>query len=211
MRLPLLCCVLLAARPALSAAPPPRPAAGQPRPRWRNGDVVLQTSGSAQSAAIQVATRSPYSHTGLVEVAPDGVFVIEAIGRVSRTPIAAWIRRGEGRRYTALRRADLSDGEAAAVVAAARGFLGRKYDARFEWSDDRIYCSELVAKAYARGAGKDAGRLQRIRDLDVGPILAAAKARYGDKLPLDRQVLTPASLYEDGAFSILHDDFRPTR
>ncbi|HZN93216.1 MAG TPA: YiiX/YebB-like N1pC/P60 family cysteine hydrolase [Myxococcales bacterium] len=209
MRLALLCCVLLAARPALSASPPPRRAAAQPR--WRNGDVVLQTSGSAQSAAIQVATRSPYSHTGLVEVAPDGVFVIEALGKVSRTPISAWIRRGEGRKYTALRRRDLSDTEAAAVVQSARGFLGKRYDARFQWSDDRIYCSELVAKAYARGAGKSAGRLQRIRDLDIAPILAAAKARYGDRLPLDRQVLTPASLAEDAAFSALHDDFHPAR
>src|SRR5437899_6859380 len=103
MRLPLLCCVLLAARPAASASPPPRSAT----PQWRNGDVVLQTSASPQSAALQVATSSPYTHTGVVEVAPDGVFVIEALGRVSRTPIAAWIRRGDGRRYTALRRRDL--------------------------------------------------------------------------------------------------------
>jgi len=174
--------------------------------------VVLQTSGSAQSAAIQIATRSPYSHTGLVEVAPDGVFVIEALGKVSRTPISAWIRRGDGRKYTALRRRDLSDSEAAAVVQSARAFLGKRYDAQFQWSDDRIYCSELVSKAYARGAGKSAGRLQRIRDLNIAPILAAAKsARDGDKLPLDRQVLTPASLAEDPAFSALHDDFHPAR
>src|SRR5262245_19120850 len=102
MRLALLCCALLAAPPAHTAAPPPPPAAAR-QPTWQNGDVVLQTSGSAQSAAIQIATGSPYSHTGLVEVAPDGVFVIEAIGTVSRTPINRWIRRGQGRRYTALR------------------------------------------------------------------------------------------------------------
>jgi hypothetical protein len=171
--------------------------------------VVLQTSGSAQSAAIQIATHSPYSHSGLVEVAPDGVFVIEAIGRVSRTPITAWIRRGDGRRYTALRRRDLTGEEGAAVAAAARAFLGKKYDAQFEWSDDRIYCSELVAKAYERGAQKSVGRMQRVRDLDIGPILAAAHARYGDKLPLDRQLLTPASLAEDSGFVTVHDDFHP--
>jgi len=202
MRIALLCCVLLAARPAASAAPPPQP-------QWRNGDVVLQTSASAQSTAIQIATRSPYSHTGLVEVAPDGVFVIEALGKVSRTPIAAWIRRGDGRRYTAIRKRDLTPEAGAAVVTAARAFLGKKYDARFEWSDDRIYCSELVAKAYQRGANASAGRMQRVADLNIAPILAAARARYGDKLPLDRKVLTPASLAEDPGFVTVHDDFHP--
>lgn len=205
MRIALLCCVLLAARPAASASPAPHPAA----PRWRDGDVVLQTSASPQSTAIQVATGSPYSHAGLVEVAPDGVFVIEALGKVSRTPIAAWIRRGDGRRYTALRKRELSPEAGAAVVGAARAFLGKKYDARFEWSDDRIYCSELVAKAYQRGANLGAGRMQRVRDLNIGPILAAAKARYGDRLPLDREVLTPASLAEDPGFVTVHDDFHP--
>jgi len=171
--------------------------------------VVLQTSASAQSTAIQIATHSPYSHSGLVEVAPDGVFVIEALGKVSRTPIAAWIRRGDGRRYTALRRRDLTPEAGAAVVSAARAFLGKRYDARFEWSDDRIYCSELVAKAYQRGARLSAGRMQRIADLDIAPILAAARARYGDAVPLDREVLTPASLAEDAGFVTVHDDFHP--
>jgi hypothetical protein len=51
--------------------------------------------------------------------------------------------------------------------------------------------------------------LQRIRDLNIGPILEAARARYGDRIPLDRQVLTPASLAEDPGFVAVHDDFHP--
>ena len=61
------------------------------------------------------------------------------------------------------------------------------------------------------GARRDAGRLQRLRDQNLAPILAAAQASYGDQLPLDRKVLTPASLAGDGAFRVLHDDLRPTR
>jgi len=206
MRLSLLCCVLLAARPAISASPQPQ---SRPQPRWQNGDVVLQTSASAQSRAIQVATGSPFSHAGMVEVARDGVFVIEAIGRVSRTPLEAWIRRGQGGRYLALRRAELTSEQGAAVVGAARKLLGKRYDALFGWSDDRIYCTELVAKAFRRGAGLEVGRVQRIRDLNIAPILAAARARYGDRIPLDREVLTPASLGADRSFTVLHSDFSP--
>lgn len=32
----------------------------------RNGDLIFQTSKSAQSQAIQAATHSPYSHCGIV-------------------------------------------------------------------------------------------------------------------------------------------------
>ena len=34
----------------------------------RNGDIIFQTSESAQSTAIQLATHSPYSHMGIVYV-----------------------------------------------------------------------------------------------------------------------------------------------
>jgi len=172
--------------------------------------VVLQTSASAQSAAIQAATRSPYSHAGVVEVTPEGVYVIEALGRVSRTPAAAWIRRGEGRRYTPRSAGATSPSRRARRWWPRRGrSWASRTTPRFEWSDDRIYCSELVAKAYERGAHRGAGRMQRLGDLDLGPVLAAARARYGDRLPLDQEVLTPASLAEDPAFTAVHDDFHP--
>ena len=59
-----------------------------PEVSFQNGDVVLQASKSERSALIRKASRSPYSHVGIVEVANDGVFVIEAIQPVSRTPCA---------------------------------------------------------------------------------------------------------------------------
>ena len=49
---------------------------------------------------------------------------------------------------------------------AAR-FQGKPYDLSFEWSDDRIYCSELAWKIYDRGLGLRVGRLQKLRDFDL--------------------------------------------
>ena len=69
----------------------------------QSGDVVLQASTSERSALIRKASRSPYSHVGIVEVAKDGVFVLEAIQPVSRTPLAKWVKRGEGGWVTVLR------------------------------------------------------------------------------------------------------------
>ncbi len=36
---------------------------------------------------------------------------------------------------------------------------GKPYDLKFGWSDDLIYCSELVWKIYERGAGVRVGEL----------------------------------------------------
>ena len=192
-----LLCVTLA---ALAAAPQPRTEV----PPLKNGDIVLQGSRSTQALAIQEATASPYNHVGVVEVAPDGVFVIEAIQPVSRTPFERWRARGEGGRFTLLRHPGLTDESAASVLREAKRFLGRPYDARFEWGDRRIYCSELVAKAFQRGAGVAVGRMQKIRELRIAGLLPSIRARYGKRVNLDLELLTPASLAEDSRLRLVY-------
>jgi len=182
-------------------------AAGPRMPALQSGDVVLQTSHSAQSAAIQQATHSPFSHVGVVEVADDGVFVIEAIQPVSRTPVARWRARGAGGKWTVLRRPDLTDEAAAKVVGEAKKMLGRPYDLLLRWDDERLYCSELVAKAFQRGAGISVGKMQKVRDLDLRGLLPAIQKRYGPAVPLDQELLTPASIAGDPGFTVLEDDF----
>lgn len=168
------------------------------RPEVEAGDLVFETSMSPQSAAIQWATRSRWSHVGIVEVARDGTFVIEALGKVSRTPWQAWRRRARrGGDLLVLRPSALPREQRARAVARARELLGRPYDAQFGWGDDRIYCSELVVKAYERGAGISLGRRERLGDLRLGGIEAAAERRWGGKLPRDLVLVTPASLAED--------------
>ena len=46
----------------------------------RDGDVIFQTSRSSQSQAIQLATKSPYSHMGIVYVGEGAeALVFEAV------------------------------------------------------------------------------------------------------------------------------------
>jgi hypothetical protein len=68
---------------------------------------------------------------------------------------------------------------------AARGFGGKPYDLTFEWSDDRIYCSELVWKIYERGLGIRIGRLQKLGDFDLSDpaVKAKIKERYRKSCP----------------------------
>jgi hypothetical protein len=167
-------------------------------PALEPGDLVFETSTSAQSGAVQWATRSPWSHVGIVDVSTDGTYVVEALGRVARTPWAAWRRRAlSGGELLVLRPRALTPAQRARAVARAKGFLGRRYDPRFGWGDDRMYCSELVVKAYERAAGISYGRRERLGDLRLLGVEAAAERRWGGKLPKDLVLVTPASLAED--------------
>jgi len=173
-----------------------RTRAAEPLPE--NGDLVFETSLSQQSRAIQWASRSRWSHVGVVERRGDEVAVIEALGVVSRTPWRDWARRARrGGAYLVLRPSELTPARRAAAVAEARRFLGRRYDARFGWGDDRIYCSELVVKAYQRGAGVTFGRRERLGELRLTGIEGAMEKRWGGPVPMDLVLVTPASLAED--------------
>ncbi|MCY1054349.1 YiiX/YebB-like N1pC/P60 family cysteine hydrolase [Nannocystis sp. SCPEA4] len=136
-------CVWLALLTGLLAAPELDPAA------LLDGDILLHTSRGAQAVAVAWASGSPFTHAGIVERTGDGAFVIEAVGPTRRTPLATWLARGEGAKATALRHPGLDAATRAAVVAAAAGHLGRPYDLSFTPGDDALYCSELVALAYA--------------------------------------------------------------
>jgi hypothetical protein len=169
--------------------------------RWQDGDVVLQASRSTRSALIRRASRSSYSHVGVVEVARDGVFVIEAIEPVSRTPIRAWVQRGEGQWATVLRAKGLDDAARRRVVKAAKKELGKPYDAKYRWDDVRLYCSELVVKAFARGGDLQVGEQQQVKSLALTAEELAWAASQG--VPATQALVTPGSLAEDDAFEVV--------
>lgn len=168
----------------------------------RNGDIVFQTSRSAQSLAIQIATKSPYSHMGIVYLQDGAPFVFEAVQPVKLTPLESWIDRGEHGKFVAkrLRDADtvLTSSTLQAMRAAGEALAGKDYDLYFEWSDDRIYCSELVWKIFERGAGIRLGELATMADFDLShpTIQAKIKERFGDGVPLDEVVVSPAAMFE---------------
>jgi len=62
----------------------------------RDGDIVFQTSRSAQSIAIQKATHSKYSHMRIIFFRDGKPYVYEAIKTVQHTPLNKWIARGDG-------------------------------------------------------------------------------------------------------------------
>jgi hypothetical protein len=176
-------------------------ARSDPMPPVRDGDVIFQTSHSSQSVAIQRATGSPYSHMGLVLLRDGTPYVFEAIATVRFTPLDRWIARGVGHHFVLkrLRNADtvLDAAGIDKLRIAAEQFSGRPYDVTFDWSDDRMYCSELVWKAYDRGLGIQIGALQTIRDFKLTDpaVRAKLRERYGDNVPFTEPVISPVSMF----------------
>jgi len=192
---------------AHTAAAAPRPLEGT----LRTGDLVFHTSRSQQSAAIQAATDSPLSHVGLVEVTPAGVFVVEAVQPVKRVPFAKWRARGVNGRLLVLRPEQLPEDKREAAVREAKRHLGKPYDWHFGWDDRAMYCSELARKAYSAAAGVDYGKLERLGSLNVRKLGPALQQRYGGKVPLDLELITPASLAADERLTVVHTDFPGVR
>ena len=168
----------------------------------KNGDLIFQTSLSGQSKAIQLATKSKYSHCGLIYKEGNNYFVFEAVQPVKRTPLNKWIARGQDGKFVIkrLKNADkiLSPTILAKMKQVGDQFDGKNYDLTFEWSDDKIYCSELIWKIYQRATGIEIGKLEKLSDFDLTneAVKEKMKERYGDKLPTEETVISPASIFD---------------
>lgn len=165
----------------------------------RDGDIIFHTSRSTQSAAIQRASHSRYSHVGLILFRDGKPYVLEAIATVRYTPLDRWIARGTNGDYVIRRlKQPLTPADIVKLRAAAKPFEGKPYDLYFEWSDARIYCSELVWKLYRSGLGIQVGTRQVLRDFDLDDALVRAKLRerYGKLIPLQEPVISPAAVFD---------------
>jgi len=166
-----------------------------------NGDIIFQVSKSGQSKAIQLATNSRYSHMGIIYRDNGQYFVYEAVEPDTLTPLKEWIDRGEKGHYVIkrLKNADkvLTPDVVAKMKQAGKQFKGKPYDIYFEWSDDKIYCSELFWKIYKQAAGIEIGELQRLSDFNLADdiVQTKMKERYGDNIPMDEKVISPAAMF----------------
>lgn len=168
----------------------------------RNGDLIFQTSLSSQSKAIQLATHSKYSHCGIVYVSNGKYSVFEAVQPVKTTPLDEWIARGKGKHFVVKRLKNAARILTPELIQKMKKegsrLHGKNYDLSFEWSDEKIYCSELIWKIYQRSTGIEIGKLQKLGDFDLSnPIVKnKMKERYGNNIPTNEIVISPKAIFE---------------
>jgi hypothetical protein len=169
---------------------------------YLEGDIIFQSSNSSQCNAIKLATHSEYSHVGMITIQNDKPYVLEAVEPVCLTPLNSWIARGTGEHFTRMRlkkRESVIKPETAILARSiGKSMLGKHYDLYFGWSDDQLYCSELVWKVYKRGCNLELCPLRKMKDFDLtsAEVKAIMKQRYGNNPPLEEQVIAPSDLSE---------------
>lgn len=169
--------------------------------RVKEGDIIFQISLSTQSKAIQQVTKSEYSHCGIIYKNNGKYYVYEAVQPVKLTPLEKWIARGKDGHYVIKRLKDdervLTPDNLKKMRKEGEKFIGKSYDLTFGWSDDKIYCSELIWKIYKRGANIEIGQLEQLGNLDLTgkEVRQKLKERYGDKVPKDEIVISPAAIF----------------
>lgn len=181
----------------------------------QTGDLVFVHSATAQSTFVARATGSRWTHVGVVVVRDGRPEVLEAGDPVGYTPLATFVARSADDRV-AVKRLDDADAVWTPEVRAraetvAEGWLGKRYDPKFAWTDDAMYCSELVYKLYAVGAERPIGTLRTFGSFDLSDpeVLRAVKARWGT-VPTDETVVSPADLFADPHLVTVCDGPRST-
>tara|TARA_Y100000589_G_C27151629_1_gene629165 strand:+ start:550 stop:1416 length:867 start_codon:yes stop_codon:yes gene_type:complete len=175
----------------------------------QNGDIIFQTSTSPQSLAIQKVTNSKYSHMGIIYIEGDYYYVYEAINKVKKTNLRDWIERGENSDCVVKRIKNakniLSKSNLLKIKKIGEKYLGKNYDSHFEWSNEKMYCSELVWKLYNESIGIEIGELKELKDFDLShkeskKIIDERKIKIN---PYEK-VISPADMFDSDLLTTIY-------
>ncbi len=175
---------------------------------YQTGDIIFQSSKTGQGHAIQLATGSKYSHVGLILMVKGQPMVFEAVQPVQLIDLKDFTKRGDGHFVvTRLKGADtvLTDKVKEKMQAQLATHLNKSYDIHFDWSDEKMYCSELVWKVYKVAAGLEVGELKPLKEYDLShPVVKETmEARYGDNIPWDEPMISPGEIFESPLFEVV--------
>jgi uncharacterized protein YycO len=174
------------------------------------GDIILQTSQSQQSRFVQEVTHSPYSHVGIVYLKNDEPYVYEAISTVQMTPMDQWIARGLEQKYTVLRMKNpLNQQQLTQMKSVGEQHHSKKYDVLFQWSDDKMYCSELVWKIYQDGAGIELIPPKSFSEYDASnpTVQSYIQERWGSQYNPNELVVAPSDFILSEHLIVVYSDF----
>jgi len=128
--------------------------------------------------------------------------VYEAIQPLSITPFEEWKTRGLNQHYVVKRLKDRKNIITPPDIMIKFQIyvdlhVGRDYDPYYEWSDERMYCSEYVWKTFERLFGVELAELRRLRDFDLSSDIVKDKLveRYDEAIPLNESVVAPIDIF----------------
>lgn len=168
---------------------------------WQNGDIILQQTPGHQAKAVQLATNSPWTHVGVVFLTKDGPQVLEAVQPVQIVPVKKFIKRSYKGKYQVMRLKNNTSMTLNSLNKAdkwAKAQIGKNYDGRFQWSDQTLYCSELVWKIFKVAGNIELCPIKKVGDYNLKnpTVKALIKQRFGSitRLNLNEPIVAPSDI-----------------
>lgn len=162
---------------------------------YKDGDIIFQTTSGPTGKAIQLATQSQYNHCGVLFFENDEWMVYEAVQPVKKTSLTEFNARGKGT-VKRLSNQALTAEDITKLKSLFKTYENKNYDEAYNWSDDRIYCSELVYKLYKNALKIELCKLRQLSDFDLKNPLVKAKLneKYGNHIPLKEPMVAPGDI-----------------
>ncbi|MDZ4832659.1 MAG: YiiX/YebB-like N1pC/P60 family cysteine hydrolase [Candidatus Melainabacteria bacterium] len=169
----------------------------------RDGDIIFCSNGSFdEGKAIQLVSKSPLTHCGVLFKEGDDWVVYEAVQPVKKTPLKDFHKTDNGETYAVrrLKNADevLTKDNLDKLQSSLKKNVDKDYDHLFGWGNDKMYCSELVWKAYYESTKLKVGKIQMVGDFDLKDPLVSklVEARYGKNVPVTEPTVTPGAVFD---------------
>jgi uncharacterized protein YycO len=176
---------------------------------FKDGDIIFHTSKSSQSKMVQLVTNSKLSHCGIIFYKKGKPYVFEAVQPVKVTPLQQWINRGVGGKYIVSRvKTPLTNSQLTEMYDYAKSQLGKDYDLKFQWSDKKMYCSELVYKVFVAG-DRFVGESKKFSSYNLNNevVKSAIKKRYGNSINLNEMVITPVDIFKSSEVKTVFNNY----
>lgn len=169
-------------------------------PNVKDGDIVFIVNPSGQGKAIQLATKSKYTHVGIVFYENGQPMVYHAVEPVSVNTLEEFKSMSADGKLEVKRLKDgnsLTKETSAKMLKEAKSLLGKHYDIYFGWDDKELYCSEFVWKLYKKHLNLEIGKLKPLKEFDLSApqVKEIMKRRYGNNIPYDEKMISPGDMY----------------
>ena len=166
----------------------------------QNGDIIFIDSGGAQGQAIRLATRSKWTHMGIIFIENNEPIVYHAVDPVRKDSLPNFLKYSKDTKWEIKRLKNttvLTVSNLEKMKQKAKKLQGLPYDYLFNWGDEEIYCSEYVWKIYQE-IGLKVGELSTLKDFDLTSSIVQKmlKERYSDQIPLSEPVIPPSTMFD---------------
>ncbi len=172
----------------------------QAEKKLKTGDIVFISNPSGQGKAIQLATKSKYTHVGIIFVENGTPYVYHAVEPVMKSTFNEFVNMSADGKCVVKRlknHTSLNTATNEQMRKMAESLLGKHYDIYFDWKDNEWYCSEFVWKLFNRNYKLEIGKLRPLKDFDLTSkeVQSVMKKRYGNDIPYDGLMISPEDMF----------------